>query len=47
MFKRAGVASEEGWMPSENEAEILCLPHKKVYGYFKYVQKSDIFEINR
>jgi hypothetical protein len=27
MFKRAGVASEKGWMPFENEAEMLCLPH--------------------
>jgi len=26
MFKRAGAASEEGRMPSENEAEIFCLP---------------------
>ncbi len=26
MFKRAGAASEEGGMPFENEAEMLCLP---------------------
>ncbi len=24
MFKQAGAASEEGGMPSENEAEMLC-----------------------
>lgn len=24
MFKRADAASEEGGMPSENEAEMLC-----------------------
>jgi len=27
MFKRAGAASEEGGMPSENEAEMLFAPY--------------------